>query len=63
MGSGEEGSYVCKRQKDGGLRRNFRQKDNLFRVMRTYGVSRESQIIQNGSSMVLRERGETRRIR
>lgn len=32
-------------------------------VLKAYGVSRESQIIQNGSSVVLLERGEMRRIR
>lgn len=47
--SREEGSYICRKKKKG-PKRNSKQTDNLFRVMKGYGVSRERQIIQKGSS-------------
>lgn len=59
---GEEGSYSCRTKEEEGPRSNSRQLNNLFRVMKGYGVYREPQIIQNGSSMVLIERREMRRI-
>lgn len=63
VGSGEERSYVYIRKEEGEPRRNSRQTENLFIVMKGYSVSRESQIIQSGSSMVLIERGRMKRVR
>lgn len=44
------GKLYLQEKKKKGPKRNSKQTDNLFRVMKGYGVSRERQIIQKGSS-------------